>query len=143
MPLSKKKLAEAVAKYIEYKENGFTAEEIRAEIEKDEAAYKPADIDQIIKGIDEIEGEGTSSAPGEQKTIAPTAPAGGLNRDYEEYAVEAIREEVYDEAGKSLGTKVVNYRKVKKIRTTRVTDKVAEELNSQSVSSNLRLYPID
>jgi hypothetical protein len=145
MAISKRKLAEAVAKFIEYKENGFTTDEIRAEILKDESAYKPAEIDQILTAIDAV--EDTPGEQGDHSGNAPETPvistSAGFNKDYDEYQVETNRENVYDELNKYIGTRIVGYTKLKKVRTTRVTEKIADEINSQSMNTNIRLYPVN
>lgn len=150
MPLQQDVLDAAVVKYTEYIRNGFKPSEIRTEIKADAAKYKAAEIDEIFdtlysappKQEEEEDGSELGYDPGEPNKPV-VAHSAGLNRDYEEWSVDPQFEEVRDAMDKIIGQKVTGYEKLKKQRVTRLTKKVAEELNSQSLNSRIRLYPIN
>lgn len=151
MPLDKDILDAAVKTAREYKDNGFKPSEIRAELKKEK--YKVDEVDEIMDALYEA-----SPSPEYQKRqeynpdLEPdpnepnkpvTTKTKGLNRDYQLYSVEPKYENIHDETGKAIGRKLVSYDKLKRIRFTRVTEKVANELNSQSENTRERLFLVD
>jgi hypothetical protein len=149
MPLEQSELDVAVAKYKEYRDNGFKNSEIRAEIKADPAKYKAGEIDEILdalyaapaaQGQDEAEADPGFDPSEPDKPVISSSK--GLNKDYEEWTVDPQWEDIRNEMDKITGRKIVGWTKLKKLRVTRVTVRIAEELNSQSQNTLLRLFPI-
>jgi hypothetical protein len=86
--------------------------------------------------------DGIAPAPAvNQALVADTKPK-TLNKVYEEFRVAPEHEEVKDQMGKVLGNKLTGFRKldIKPLKTTSIHPDKAEELNSQSINTGLRLY---
>lgn len=146
--------AAAIKKYEPLKVNGATIEEVKAELSSDEKQYTADEVDEVVfalfpeyvpqlKGPDGA-GEG---APELNKELnkgtgekAPERPK-TVNILFEEYSVEPKYESITDAAGNKLGTRLASFEKLALKRTTSISQAVADELNSQSENTRLRLYP--
>lgn len=68
-----------------------------------------------------------------------TAPA-TKNKVFEEWRVEPKYQVVTNEMGDKIGNKLAGFDKVKLMRTTSITQAVADEINSQSENTGLHLF---
>lgn len=157
--MEKSVLDAAVLKYGEYADSGFKTSQVWAEVKKDPAKFKNDDVDEIVDAIyarkasaapalaevktpfDEEDDTEDEPALGPEKPVAKTTM--GLNIQFQEWRVDAKREEVRDEFGNKRGVSIAGFEKLKKTRVTWITQERADELNSQSANSGLRYYTMD
>jgi hypothetical protein len=109
----------------------------------DKAKYSPDEVKEILEGAFQYEPE---PAAGNKAASAVTGEGQKtLNKVYEEWSVEPQYDILKDPFDASKTKRVLKsgdkaFEKIKKMRTTSITEDRAETLNSQSEQSHVRLY---